>query len=115
MPHYAVLDTNVLVSSLLSRFRDSATVLVIDMVVKKEIIPVYSRSTLNEYTTVLRRPKFQFCRERAEKLLSFIRKEGLFLNAKNIEVLLPDPKDLPFYEIVMEKKKRRGRIPHHWQ
>ena len=39
---YAVIDTNVLVSSLLSRFKDSATVRLIELLILGEIIPVYN-------------------------------------------------------------------------
>jgi predicted nucleic acid-binding protein len=39
---YAVIDTNILVSSLLSKRNDSATVQVIGRVITGDIIPLYS-------------------------------------------------------------------------
>lgn len=46
---YAVIDTNVLVSALLSRHDDAATVLVIERMLNREVIPVYSNMTMDEY------------------------------------------------------------------
>ena len=59
MKYFAVIDTNVLVSALLSSKNDSATVQVIEKVLKKEITPFYSEEILIEYTDVLNRKKFR--------------------------------------------------------
>lgn len=50
---YAVVDTNVLVSALLSSKEDTATVQVIGKVLTGEIIPVYSSVIIKEYREVL--------------------------------------------------------------
>ena len=57
---YVVLDTNVLVSALLSSKDDSATVQVLGKVLGGEIIPVYSNAITKEYREVLSRKKFGF-------------------------------------------------------
>ena len=57
---YAVIDTNVLVSALLSDKEDTATVLVVKEVIKGNIIPIYSYEIVNEYRNVLNRKKFNF-------------------------------------------------------
>lgn len=59
---YAVIDTNVLISSLLSKNSDSATVLLVGRMISGDLIPVYSTDTMNEYTEVLQRKKFNFDR-----------------------------------------------------
>lgn len=46
---YAVIDTNVLVSALLSSKDDTATVKVLGKVITGEIIPVYSNAITKEY------------------------------------------------------------------
>ena len=53
MTCYAVIDTNVLVSSLLSKKDDSATVQVLGKVIIGEVIPVYSNVITKEYRKVL--------------------------------------------------------------
>ena len=42
MKHYVVIDTNVLVSALLSSNKEAATVQLLRCLYKREIIPVYS-------------------------------------------------------------------------
>ena len=48
MTCYAVIDTNVLVSSLLSKKDDSATVQVLGKVIIGEVIPVFSNVITKE-------------------------------------------------------------------
>lgn len=101
---YAVLDTNVLVSALLSGKDDSATVLVLEKVLKGGIIPVYSDMIAKEYREVLSRKKFGFTDSIIDYLLSAIEKYGIVVNPSPSGIVLPDMKDLPFYEVVLEKR-----------
>ena len=57
---FAVIDTNVLVSALLSRFKDSSTVQLLQLLIIGEITPIYNDEILAEYQNVLMRPKFGF-------------------------------------------------------
>lgn len=52
---YAVIDTNVFVSALLTSKDDSATVQVLNKIIHGKIIPVYSNVIAKEYLTVLSR------------------------------------------------------------
>lgn len=58
MKYYAVIDTNVLLSALLSKNETSATVKVLDAVFEGWIIPLYHQDILKEYTEVLHRRKY---------------------------------------------------------
>ncbi len=60
MKCYAVIDTNVLVSALLAKREDSATVEIVRRLFDGTVVPVFSRETMREYHEVLRRPKFKF-------------------------------------------------------
>lgn len=60
MKVYAVIDTNVIVSALLSRYQDSATVKILDHLYDRDIVPVYNDEILEEYEAVLGRSKFNF-------------------------------------------------------
>jgi uncharacterized protein len=104
MVFYAVIDTNVLVSALLSSKDDSATVQVLNKVIRGEIVPVYSSSIACEYREVLSRKKFGFSSILIEYLLSAIEKYGLLVYPSPSGIILPDMKDLPFYEVVLEKR-----------
>ena len=101
---YAVIDTNVLVSALLSSKEDSATVQVLGKVFQGSIIPVYSNVIAKEYREVLSRKKFGFSGDTIEYLLSAIEKYGLLVDPAPSGITLPDRKDLPFYEVVLEKR-----------
>ena len=58
MEYYAVIDTNVLLSALLSKNEDSATVRVLNAVFDGIIIPLYHQDILFEYNEVFHREKF---------------------------------------------------------
>ena len=51
-------------------------------------------------------------------IIDEIVKRGIFVDAEHIDEVLPDPKDIVFYEIVMEKRKHdeaflvTGNIKH---
>lgn len=104
MKCYAVIDTNVLVSSLLSKNDLSATSQVVIRMIKGEIIPVYSSEIFAEYGEVLTRKKFRFPSYQIESLLNTIEKYGVLVEPSPTGVILPDIKDLPLYEVVMEKR-----------
>lgn len=101
---YAVIDTNVLVSALLSSKDDTATVQVLGKVITGEIIPVYSNVITKEYREVLSRRKFGFSADLIEYLMSAIEKYGILVDPSPSGITLPDMKDVPFYEIVLEKR-----------
>lgn len=104
MKYYAVFDTNVLISSLLTKQADTATAKVLDAIPAGDIIPLYNQMILNEYDEVLHRAKFSFSEERIRKILSMIRQFGLAVNPGPTGEILIDMDDLVFYEVVMEKR-----------
>lgn len=104
MQYYAVIDTNVLVSALLSNKSDSATVIILNKIFSKEIKVVYSQEIIQEYEDVLRRPKLKIPPHLANELIIIVKKKGLPIAPHKTGEIIPDMKDLPFYEVVMEKK-----------
>lgn len=105
MVFYAVIDTNVLVSALLSSHDDAATVLIVGKLFSGEVIPLFSDEILKEYNDVLRRTKFHFSEDTVHMLLQTIEKYGEHVVPIPTGELLSDMKDLPFYEVVVEKQK----------
>ncbi|MBQ9879730.1 MAG: putative toxin-antitoxin system toxin component, PIN family [Clostridia bacterium] len=102
---YAVIDTNVLVSALLSGNDDAATVQVVRRLLCGEIVPVFSKEIVREYREVLCRAKFGFSPDAVDRLISSLETDGIFIEPSASGVTLPDMKDLPFYEVVLEKRK----------
>lgn len=106
MTLYAVIDTNVLVSALLSKHSDAATVILVSKMISGEFIPVYNTDIMKEYQEVLNRKKFRFDPDRIAYLLSAINQFGLMVEPCPTGEVLPDMKDLPFYEVVIEKRRK---------
>ena len=103
MRYYAVIDTNVLVSSLISS--TTAPSRILDEVMCGNIVPMYNEMILAEYEDVLHRRKFGFEEAEIAELLEGIQNLGISINAEALGALLPDPDDVVFYEVVMEKRK----------
>ena len=103
MTCYAVIDTNILVSAMMSRHADSATVQIVGKMIEGQIIPVYSDEIMDEYREVLHRKKFKFSSNLVEYILSAIKIYGMNVSPAPTGEVLPDMKDLPFYEVVYEK------------
>jgi len=92
-----VLDTNVLVSALLSPFGPPARVL--DLVLTGDLNLAYDDRLLAEYRQVLARPRFGFDPDDVAALLSYLEEEGVPVTTRPLPVELPDMDDLPFLEV----------------
>ena len=101
---YAVIDTNVIVSSILSSHSDSATVLVRDNILDGKLIPLFNEDILAEYKDVLNRPKFKFPSSLVKAVLDAITSIGLYMDRTESGELFPDPKDAVFYEVALSKE-----------
>ena len=94
-----VLDTNVLISGLLTPFGTSGKI--ISMVLAGKLVLQYDSRILLEYHDLLYRPKFQFNKEHIDTLLDYIKKNGQLVPTIPLEHSLPDPDDEPFLEIAI--------------
>ena len=92
-----VLDTNVLVSGLLSSRGTPAGIL--NLVVNGDVILVLDTRIFDEYADVLGREKFGFPSDSVQEILAFIRREGLFTTPQPVSCRTPDPGDVPFIEV----------------
>lgn len=70
---HAVIDTNVIVSALLTHNAQSATIKVIEAIEKGWIIPLYNDEILEEYIDVLSRSKFNFSKDLVKQLRTVLR------------------------------------------
>ncbi len=101
---YAVIDTNVFISALLTKNTDAATVKVYDAIADGLITPLYHENILKEYDEVLRRPKFGFAGNKIKTFMDMILKYGIEVFPKSTGEILVDMDDLIFYEVAMEKR-----------
>lgn len=116
MKHYAVIDTNVIVSAFLKSNSIPDTLL--DLALSGVIVPLLNAEIVAEYETVLSRDKFGFERKIITDFITQINAVGLYVDAEKLDISLPDMNDKVFYEIVMEKRKSNeaylvtGNIKH---
>jgi len=94
-----VLDTNVLVSGLLSPFAPPGEM--VRLLVAGRLIPCLDVRLMAEYSAVLRRPKFGFDVEAVAALLNYLTHAGLFVAAESLARPLPDADDQPFLEVAL--------------
>lgn len=97
-----VLDTNVVVSALISPFGNEA--LVVHAIQTGRIVPCYSRAIAEEYSGVLKRPKFDFAPEVIEGLMNLLSSTGELVNPRRRRRLSPDPNDDDFIACAMAAK-----------
>ena len=115
MKFFAVIDTNVIVSALLSRKRDAATVKVLRAVQNGLILPLVHQQIIDEYKDVLCRPKFRLPNQLVYAITEQMKSTGLFLDRTQSNEIFPDPKDVVFYEVALSKKDSflvTGNIKH---
>ncbi len=99
---YAVFDTNVLVSALMSRRTDSPTVILLDYVLDGRIVLLFNDDILSEYNEVLHRSIFDFNDERIQAVIDLV-KTGIHLEPTESSEVFPDPDDRVFYEVALSK------------
>ena len=107
MGKFVVVDTNVLVSALITRTETSPTVKILKLISENKIIPVYSADIVKEYREVLRRSKFKLSEEIIVKLLNDIVSHGFEVkDFVEVNEKIPDPKDVVFYAVTLSAEDK---------
>ncbi len=91
-----VLDTNVVVSALLSAYGPSAQI--VSLFLTGELTVCCDSRIFHEYKVVLSRPKFQFPSQAIEDFLNFIESEAFWVVSKPLKFNLIDKSDEIFLE-----------------
>lgn len=94
-----VLDTNVLVSAILSPNGPPAAVL--RTLLTERVSLCFDERIVSEYRDVLTRTKFSFDGELVEELIGFLEAAGSPTLAPPLAVTLPDPWDQMFIEVAV--------------
>lgn len=98
---YAVVDTNVIVSAMLSKNLDSNTIKILSSIISGNLIPIYNQEIIDEYEEVLSRDKFPFREEDIALIIKLITTTGIYVDAVTTIEYIPDPKDVVFYEVAL--------------
>lgn len=97
-----VLDTNVLVSGLLTPYGSSGEI--VRMVAAGILTLMYDSRIMTEYREVLYRAKFRFDKDEVDTMLAYIEYNGFIVPAKPLIEHLPDRDDEPFLEAAIAGK-----------
>jgi putative PIN family toxin of toxin-antitoxin system len=100
-----VVDTNVLVSALITKNPKSPPRQIFRAMLSGEIVPLYHADILAEYAEVLSRKKFHLQETTIQTVLEAIRQFGVEVFPKPTGEILIDMDDLVFYEVAMEKRE----------
>ena len=104
---YVVIDTNVLVSALITRNENCPTVQILRFLSNGNIVPVYSDEIVKEYNEVLRRDKFKLPEIIIINLLKDIMDNGLKVTElTEVNEVMPDPKDVVFYAVTLSAQDK---------
>ncbi len=104
MKIYAVLDTNVLVSAMLTRHKNSATKRIINAASDLMLTALYHDDIIEEYKNVLGRDKFGFDSTDVENMLDVITTFGIRVDRTPTEEFFLDKDDAVFYEVALSKE-----------
>ncbi|MFZ5967574.1 MAG: putative toxin-antitoxin system toxin component, PIN family [Bacillota bacterium] len=108
----AVVDTNILVSALLSP--SGAPARVFDHVLNGNVIMCFDSRIIAEYQEVLARPKFKFDPKTVSQVIDFILHTGMSLVPEPLTVEFEDEDDKAFYEVAISAKSHlvTGNVKH---
>lgn len=97
-----VLDTNVLLSALLTPNRKASAIL--DKILNGNIEIYYNENIISEYKEVLSRKKFGITKTQISAIISFIRLKGIYVfNYTESNKQFEDISDKIFYDIAISK------------
>jgi len=95
-----VLDTNVLVSGLMTRGGHSAVIL--DHIVKGDLVACLDDRMFEEYEQVCREPRLALDLEAVRDFLGFLRDAAERVVPRPLSAQMPDVDDLPFLEVATQ-------------
>ena len=101
---YAVIDTNIFVSSFITKNATASTRRVINSLFTGKIKPLYNEEILEEYSEVLHRSKFHLADKDIQRLLYFIQSNGIDSSRIPYEGDMPDEDDRVFYEVALSEE-----------
>lgn len=103
MKYYAVIDTNVIVSSFIKP--DSIPARIVRLALSDKITIFISDEIFNEYFEVLFRSKFNFSFEMINSFLEVIRKKAIKMqNVSDSALYFIDKSDEVFFEVTMASR-----------
>ena len=102
---YAVIDTNVIVSAMITNDDSSSTVKVLTEALSGDITPVFSEYLISEYIEVLCRDKFSIPKALIADVINTLIKRGTCVEPSIVDYGFGDIKDAPIFAIASESRE----------
>lgn len=113
---YAVIDTNVIVSALITKNSEATTIHVIRAVLNGQVVPVYNKAILREYEEVLKRKKFHLDESVVDSMISYFMAFGVEEEQIHTDLAFQDEDDRVFYEVSLSNDDAylvTGNLKHY--
>ena len=101
---YAVIDTNIFVSALITHNSNASTARVLENLLLHRIIPLYNDDIIKEYDEVLHRAKFKLSEEQISTVIEHVKENGIDSSRFPYAGEMPDEDDRVFYEVCLTKE-----------
>lgn len=101
---YAVIDTNILVSALITHNPNASTVKVLESLFLQRFIPLYNEDIIVEYEDVLHRRKFKLTEDQIRLVIDFVKQNGIDSERFSYDGNMPDEDDRVFYEVALSEE-----------
>ena len=98
---YAVIDTNIFVSALITHNSNASTARVLESLFLHRITPLYNDDIIKEYDEVLHRAKFKLSEEEISTVIEYVKENGIDSSRFPYGGEMPDEDDRVFYEVCL--------------
>lgn len=101
---YAVIDTNIFVSALITHNSNASTVKILESMYFQRFIPLYNDEIIAEYEDVLHRRKFKLSEDQIRVVIDFVKENGIDSSRFPYDGDMLDEDDRVFYEIALSEE-----------
>lgn len=101
---YAVIDTNIFVSALITHNSNASTVKILESMYFQRFIPLYNDEIIAEYEDVLHRRKFKLSENQIRVVIDFVKENGIDSSRFPYDGDMPDEDDRVFYEVALSEE-----------
>lgn len=101
---YAVIDTNIFVSALITHNSNASTVKILESMYFQRFIPLYNDEIIAEYEDVLHRRKFKLLEDQIRVVIDFVKENGIDSSRFPYDGDMPDEDDRVFYEVALSEE-----------
>ena len=101
---YAVIDTNIFVSALITHNSNASTARVLESLFLHRITPLYNDDIIKEYDEVLHRAKFKLSEEEISTVIEHVKENEIDSSRFPYGGEMPDEDDRVFYEVCLSKE-----------